>query len=361
MLPEQFRLNVKPMASYDAIVHEGNARFTVLTEGLIRLEYDPNGNFEDRASQTMWHRQQPIPAFTIEHVDNCLMIETDMFSLCYTEGQAFSPESLSIRIKTTDSVWHPGDVDTGNLKGTTRTLDFSNGYTPLNNGLISRSGWALLDDSHSLVFNADNWLESRKGQGTDWYFFAYGHNYKAGLRDYCAVSGNIPLIPRWILGNWWSRFWAYTQDDLMTLINDFEAREIPLSVCIVDMDWHITQTDNHSTGWTGYTWNNTLFPNPQGLIDFLHEKNLHTALNLHPAEGIHPHEAHYPEMARRMGIDPASEQPVEFDITNPTFVKAYFEVLHHPYEEMGVDFWWLDWQHGLECKIANLDPLWLIN
>jgi alpha-glucosidase (family GH31 glycosyl hydrolase) len=32
------------------------------------------------------------------------------------------------------------------------------------------------------------------------------------LQDYCKISGNIPLIPRWILGNWWSRYWAYTQD-----------------------------------------------------------------------------------------------------------------------------------------------------
>ena len=61
-----------------------------------------------------------------------------------------------------------------------------------------------------------------------------------------------------------------------------------------------------------------------------------------------------------MGIDPV-RQPVEFDISDPAFVKAYFEVLHHPYETMGVDFWWLDWQQGLDCKIPSLDPLWLIN
>jgi alpha-glucosidase (family GH31 glycosyl hydrolase) len=252
-------------------------------------------------------------------------------------------------------------VDTGNLKGTTRTLDFANGYTPLNDGLISRSGWALLDDSRSLVFNDQSWLEPRTGLAIDWYFFAYGHDYRACLRDYCAVSGNIPLIPRWVLGNWWSRYWAYTQDELMALVNDFESHEIPLSVCIVDMDWHVTQTNNHSAGWTGYTWNKNLFPDPQGLIDFMHKKGLRTALNLHPAEGIHPHEAQYPEMARRMGIDPASQQPIEFDITDPTFVKAYFEMLHHPYEDMGVDFWWIDWQQGRDCKIKNLDPLWLIN
>ncbi len=361
MLPEQFIMDIQPVASTAAIVLAGNARFTVLTERLVRLEYDSDGCFEDRASQTMWYRQQPVPVFTVQRSATCVSVETAAFALNYSVGQPFTPESLSIQVKATGTVWHPGDVDTGNLKGTTRTLDFINGYTPLTDGLISRSGWAHLDDSKSLVFNEQSWLEPRSGHVQDWYFFAYGQDYKAGLRDYCAVSGHVPLIPRWILGNWWSRYWPYTQDELMALINDFEAHNIPLSVCIIDMDWHITETGNRSTGWTGYTWNKKLFPDPQGMIDFMHEKGLRTTLNLHPAEGVHPHETQYVEMAQRMGIDPVLQQPVEFDITDPLFVKAYFEVLHHPYEALGIDFWWIDWQQGLKSKLANLDPLWLIN
>lgn len=361
MLPGHFSLDVKPVASEDTVVRLGNARFTVLTSRLIRLEYDPNGEFEDRATQMIWYRQQPVPAFAVQQDQDFLTIETDAFLLGYTVGQPFTTKSLSIQVKANHMIWHPGDFDSGNLKGTTRTLDGINGYAPLSNGFISRSGWSLLDDSATFVLNENFWLEARSGSTVDWYFFAYSHDYKAVLRDYCAVSGSVPLIPRWILGNWWSRFWAYTQDELETLINDFEAHEIPLSVCIVDMDWHITETGNDCTGWTGYTWNKELFPDPQALIYFFHEKGLRTTLNLHPAEGVHPHEGQYPAMAQRMGIEPASKTPVEFDITDPTFVNAYFEILHHPYEAMGIDFWWLDWQQGLTCKIEGLDPLWLIN
>ncbi len=361
MLPQQFIMNVSPAANPQAVVRAGCARFTVLTERLIRLEFDHAGGFEDRASQTMWYRQRPVPAFAATNEDGCLIIETSAFVLTYVVGQSFTLDSLAIRVKATETVWHPGDVDTGNLKGTTRTLDLKHGHAPLNDGLISRSGWALLDDSRTLLLNDATFLEQRAGQGVDWYFFAYGHDYKAGLRDYCAVSGAAPLIPRWILGNWWSRYWAYTQAELTALITDAEAHGIPLSVCIIDMDWHLTKTGNTSSGWTGYTWNRDLFPDPQGFMDFLHSKGLRTAMNLHPAEGVHPHEEQYPEMARRMGLDPATEKPVEFDITDPTFVQAYFEVLHHPYEAMGVDFWWVDWQQGQSCKIPTLDPLWLIN
>ncbi|MFN8451205.1 MAG: glycoside hydrolase family 31 protein [Anaerolineae bacterium] len=362
-VPEQFRLEFHPEAAHKAVVCLGSARFTVLTDRLIRLEYDPSGVFEDRASQTFWYREQPVPAFTAHADGSSLDIETEYLHLHYDAAgdRGFMPTNLSIRLKETGIVWHPGDIDPQNLRGTTRTLDVVNGFAPLSSGLISRAGWSLFDDSSSLVFNDECWLEPRPNPEIDWYFFGYGHDYAACLQDYCRVSGRAPMIPRWMLGNWWSRFWEYTQDELIQLVHDFQTHEIPLSVCIIDMDWHITKTGNRSTGWTGYTWNRSLFPDPQGVIAFLHANGLRTALNLHPAEGIHPHEESYPEMARRLGIDPASGEPVAFDIANPAFAGAYFEVLHHPYEAMGVDFWWLDWQQGLSCQMPGLDPLWLIN
>ncbi|NTW37617.1 MAG: methyltransferase domain-containing protein, partial [Syntrophobacteraceae bacterium] len=90
--------------------------------------------------------------------------------------------------------------------------------------------------------------------------------------------------------------------DYRDLMAEFKARGIPLTVCVIDMDWHITRTGNASTGWTGYTWNRELFPDPPGFIAELHELGLRTALNLHPAEGVHPHEAQYSDLARRMGL-----------------------------------------------------------
>ena len=357
-----FRLPFEPRPDPAAVVQGPSVRFTVLTSRLIRLEYSPTATFEDHPSQAFWYRRQPVPPFQVRQHGQTIEIETDHLHLRYLPTErGFTPYTLSIRLKSTNTTWSFGDRRSQNLKGTTRTLDVTNGYADLEPGLMARSGWAVVDDSRSLVFDADGWLKLRADPANvDLYFFGYGSDYLACLQDFQKVAGKTPLIPRWSLGNWWSRYWAYTQNELQTLIQEFEARDIPLAVCIVDMDWHIVQTGNQSVGWTGYTWNTELFPNPQGMIVWMHAKGLKIALNLHPADGIFPHEAQYRQLAEIMGVDPESNEAIPFDITDPLFTEAYFTVLHHPHEADGVDFWWMDWQQGTQTKIQGLDPLsWL--
>jgi alpha-glucosidase (family GH31 glycosyl hydrolase) len=358
-LPADFR----PVARPEAVVTGPNVRFTVLAPRLLRLEYSPQAAFEDRASQAFWYRRQPVPAFQVARSPAGIEVSTECLHLHYAPSdRGFAPDTLSIELLGSDTVWHYGDLDRHNLRGTARTLDTIEGSLYLEPGLISRSGWAVVDDSASLVFDNAGWLQARSDpDNIDLYFFGYGHDYAACLQDFFRVAGPVPLVPRWALGNWWSRYWEYSQQELLALMDEFRARDIPLSVCIVDMDWHITDTGNASRGWTGYTWNRDLFPHPGAFLQELHEQGLHASLNLHPADGVHPHEEQYQAMARRMGIDPASREPVPFDIADPRFAAAYFQILHHPQEALGVDFWWIDWQQGKSSSLAGLDPLWWLN
>ena len=361
----QFQLEFEPIADLAAIVELPQVRFTLLSERLVRMEYSSTSEFEDHPSLAFWRRRQPVPNFQVRRSKERLEIETPFLNLVYQASRrGFIPANLSIQVKATGQTWQYGDPywRGGNLMGTARTLDGAIGEVNLEPGLVGRAGWAVVDDSDSLVFNELGWLETRQHpQNIDLYFFGYGHDYPAALHDFCQVTGRPPLVPRWILGNWWSRYWAYTQDELLGLMQDFKDHEVPLSVCIVDMDWHITQTGNRSSGWTGYTWNRELFPDPPGFIQQLHDMGLHTALNLHPADGVYPHEEQYRQFAEAMDIDPAKGDPIPFDSTDPQFVRAYFDLLHHPLEEQGVDFWWIDWQQGARSRLAGLDPLWWLN
>jgi putative sterol carrier protein len=361
---KSFPIQFEPLADPKAMVIGPKVRFTVLTSRLLRLEYDPTGEFEDRPSQAFWYRKQPVPEYECVKENGRTTITTSHLQLNYMDSDAgFTPQTLSITLKESGAVWHFGDEDSLNLLGTARTLDNVDGAVTLEDGLLSRSGYAVYDDTPRLVFNAEGWLEPRKAAAgaLDLYFFGYGQDADACLGDFARVAGPAPMLPRWSLGNWWSRYWAYSADELLGLMDEFVAHNVPLSVCIVDMDWHITDTGNPSSGWTGFTWNRELFPDPPGFIAELHRRGLKTALNLHPADGIYPHEEKYTEMAAEMGIDPASKQPVPFDIADPKFTRAYFEKLHHPKEADGVDFWWLDWQQGTMSGLPGLDPLWWIN
>ena len=349
-----------PVANKKAVVRAGQARFTVLFPEMIRMEWSPDGKFEDRASLAFIDRRQPVPKFSVQIKDEWVIIKTSKLRLRYNKSLGrFSPKSLQVEVLVNGKpvVWKPGMPNKGNLFGTTRTLDTVSGSTPLEPGLISRDGWVLVDDSHTPLFTNSSppWVTARpKNRAVDWYFFGYGHNYKKALSDFTKVAGKIPMPPKFAFGLWWSRYWAYTDQELEELVREFQNHTIPLDVLVVDMDWHLA-------GWTGYTWNPVYFPDPERFARWVHQQGLKLTLNLHPAAGVKPHEKAYAKVAKAMGIDPKTKKPVPFDPTDPKFVDAYFRYLHHPLEREGVDFWWLDWQQGTRTKIPGLDPLWWLN
>ncbi len=341
-------------------------RFTVLTSRLVRMEYAPDGAFENRPTQIVLNRDFEVPSFTVYETDTSLEIGTEHLNITY-DKQEFSIYGLAVKVRSACcgiySTWRFSEPVTEGLWGTARTLDQADGPIPLEPGLQSRiGGFGVLDDSGSLILLEDGWIEPRKSGVQDLYFFGYGFDYKACLRDFFHLCGKAPLLPRYALGNWWSRFYPYSAEEYTALMDRFTEEKIPLSVAVLDMDWHLREIDpKYGKGWTGYTWNRALFSDPSAFLTGLHARNLKTTLNLHPAEGIQPHEAMYAEMCRALDRDPALGQPIPFDFCDPDFIRAYFTHVIHPLEQEGADFWWIDWQQGCVSKIPNADPLWLQN
>lgn len=380
-----------PVADSGAVVTVGKARFTILTPQLIRMEWSADGKFEDHASLVFLNRKLAVPEFTHETTrDGVTAIRTSALTLFYTPGNSdgkFTAEDLSISFSLGEKkmVWKPGLADTGNLLGTTRTLDRVRGSdVQLEPGLISRDGWTIVDDSTRLLFDSADfsfaqgeaspwpWVMLRPaGERQDWYFFGYGHDYKRALYDFTRVAGKIPLPPRFAFGAWWSRYWSYTDQEFQKLIEEFHTHETPLDVLVIDMDWHPTfnevvgnqklDASGHQLGWTGYSWNKLLFPDPDRFLASVHQQGLKATVNLHPAGGVQPWEDGYPEMALASGIDPATKAYVPFDIADRQFATNYMKYMIHPLERQGINFFWLDWQQEDTTKIAGLNPTWWLN
>lgn len=358
-----------PLANPKAVVTCGKARFTVLTPEMIRIQYSDRKIFEDRATFAVVNRNLPVPDYTQEVSNGWLTIRTSALTLKYKVDGIINPEdrnssvlSISFNMNGHNVLWYPGKEDAFNLKGTTRTLDGQIGDSKraeLENGLLSRSGWAVFDESAktkrgdgSTTFAFDKKVDGidwhapiADKDAIDWYFMGYGHQYKKALADFTKVGGKIPMPPLYILGYWYSKYQRYTAEEFKNIATEIQSNKIPLDVMIFDMDWH-------TEGWTGWTWDKSIIPDPEGLIRYMHDKQLKVALNLHPADGVDSDEEYFSDMVRDMKM-PKNTKVVPWQLEDSTFYRAMFKNILRKREAQGVDFWWLDWQQNLTSKYVE--------
>ena len=366
-------------SSGNVAYQDGQVRFTVITDGVIRLEWEPEGRFTDLASFVASERDYPEVDYKVKTSGKKVRIQTQKMTLEYKTGSGkFNAGNLVIKANDGFFTWKPGMKQKHNLKGTFRTLDGLDGDVQTQNwvsdmkkgeirqfedGILSKDGWTLIDESESYLFDDSEWAwvkERENKECQDWYFMAYGHDYKAALKDFTVFAGKMPLPPRFTFGYWWSRYWAYSDKEMRTLVDKFHAYDIPLDVLVVDMDWHYT--DEGRGGWTGWTWNKSIFPNPGKFMDYLKDEGLKVTLNLHPADGFDHWEECYPALAKSLGKDPASKDRIEWINSDKQFMTNMFDKVMHPMQKEGVDFWWLDWQqHVFDTKLTKLHNTWWIN
>lgn len=362
----------------------GNVRIQVITDQLIRFEWHEHGIFEDRQTLSVINRDAGTVEIAIANDGTEYSVRTGKVVIrLVADGKELCADNLAVEFLLNGApvVWRPGLQDPQNLGATIRTLDGINGDlkrvetiidTPhgldgpiaimqpvnLGQGFLSRSGWSVIDDAQSVAIDwqeGRRWIAPRpKGRRQDFYLFAYGHDYRAALSGAARVFGAQPLPPRYTLGYWWSRYWAYSDEEIEDLVRSFDRMGIPLDVVVLDMDWHLE-------GWTGYTWDRRYFPDPDEHLRWLKKQGISVTLNLHPADGVGRHEEQFPDMAVAMGLSPAQTDRIQFSIVDQRYMDAYFKFLHHPEERRGVDFWWMDWQQGESTQMPGLDTLPWIN
>lgn len=387
-LGQHFTIQPNNLKASGDVTFEGSKyRITVLTERLLRLEYSEIGRFSDDSTQLVVNRVFDKPEFEVKQDNLFLEIRTKYFSLTYSKNSPFkgtsvnSMKNLRVQLNGTESIWSYGHPEVRNFYGCNSTLDSFNKKETINKGLYSIEGFVSLDDSNSLRFDYDGTVKINNEEDksyTDIYLFMYGKDFGFCIQDYFKLTGMPSLIPRYALGNWWCRNLPYTQNEIIKLSEKFNDNGMPLSVLLLDKDWHFRQRPyveevpeeeknrtvkeqalvtnmGEKIYETGYTFNTDLIPNPRKMVEDLHQKGIRVGLHTNPKDGIRDYEYFFEEIKKY--ITPDEEGKIPFAPYDPKYIDIYLKILIHPLEGLGIDFFWNDY------KEDSKDPkqTWLLN
>lgn len=361
------------------VVTDGSWRFTAVTERLIRVEYDEQHVFVDEPT-VAFLRSKPIGVWqhTADHAP-WSELSTSKVTVRYQKGQPPSATTLMMVSQPTKYTWTWGDdPEVGNLRGTARTLDdgaesldlnchhkvsptMNNSEQHCTWGLISRKGWALVNDTGSPMWKNDWYSPSRNT--IDVSVFMHGLDFEGAMQDFVYAAGKVALPPRFALGTMFTRWFNFDSDFVMDFINDFESMSMPLDAWIFDMNWHLYGP------WGAFTWNTNSYPKLQEMLDWMQSRKLPIGANFHEHSGISSEEDTYRKVCEALGRNCSGER-LDFDLYNKTYAMAQEDIaianIYTQGSKQGIDFSWIDYQQGEYGKfqnisIPNLNPTIVLN
>ena len=329
----------------------GSVRFTVLSPTLIRMEYSPSSQFVDAPTAVVVNRNWPQAASKVAVKNGWTETSTDKMTVRYKNGSgSFTPENLIVAYKNADGPqsWKPGDKDDRNLGGVVMHIQWL--WLPeVNPGVLSANGYFVLDDSKTPSCNAKtNWLEPRiDEENQDWYFFAYGHDYKLALQEFAALAGQVPMVPKYVLGAMFTSRFGYTDRQWKDIATRFREENVPMDVLVLDSASSVNRI------WGGYDWDPIQMPKPREFFKWMHEHGFKVSVNEHyaPMDKI---DSTFEPLRKYMGL-PEGITEIPHDLANQKYAKAFMEIVHKPWMSDGMDFWWMD--GNAECNMKGLDAM----
>jgi len=149
--------------------------------------------------------------------------------------------------------------------------------------LLSDKGYGVfVDHPEHVSFEIGSEAVSRTqfsvaGQRLRYYVIA-GPNPKDVLRRYTALTGRPAAVPDWSYGLWLSTSFttSYDEGTVMSFIDGMAERGLPLSVFHFDCFWM------RQFHWSDFVWDPATFPDPEGLLRRLHERDLKVCVWINP-------------------------------------------------------------------------------
>ena len=133
------------MKNHCAYVVGNKARFAVLADGVVRMEYSATGCFEDRRSVRVVCRPEPLPFESVrQEGDETVMTGGRVAIRFRDDGTPFSKDNLVVaQAGTGETIWRPGQVDDRNLGAVHQAMDV------VQRGIIPSGVHAATTDYHA--------------------------------------------------------------------------------------------------------------------------------------------------------------------------------------------------------------------
>lgn len=335
----------KNLAENSSIVKGQKYRFTILSDMLVRMEYSPNGIFEDRLTEQIICRKFPKVNYNVTESDALIQIKTIYFTLTYVKEKPFTSINLKVLLNESNKEWTYQSKEVRNFGSTNYSLDNYQGSNLLAKGLYSADGFSAIDDSNSLVLSDNDEFIARENKEVDVYLFVYRREFSKCLETYYTLTGYPELIPRYALGNWWYKNEDYNMQDIGEVVKKFYENNIPISIFLLGSNWH----DNINN----YQFDNNKFSNVDILNNFLESNKIKLGLTISPQLGINTQDTYYKEASDLIRSNSANVKLMPFNFTTISF---YFDKYISNLVNKGVDFFSLDYNNS-----KDLNNLWLLN
>lgn len=251
----------------------GKIRVQLLSDSLVRIEWQGAEGFEDRNTFHVVNRNWPGTAFTTNTDANNLVIHTANYVVRVphnaTSLNGVRVESANGRMlyaydgKLDNSQWLPGPADqpmVWSFADSPRLVPPPWGLTPPPKPMPD-GGWDLGNPA--------------PGGTPDVYVFVPRGDYRRLRKDFLKLTGPTEMMPLFALGAFDSRWYDYSETTALQQIDDYRAHRIPLDVLVVDTGWRQGAS-------TGYQPNTNFFPVLPRFFQEAHAKNVRVLFNDHP-------------------------------------------------------------------------------
>lgn len=315
-LTSYFVNNSKNLVPKDKYIIKGNTyRFMLLTPRLIRIEYNKNGVFENRATSLVVNRKFDDFNFTFTGDELSLTISTEYFTLTYVKEKPIVSNNIKLVLNGTDKEWSPGYKDIKNVGSIGYSLDdISGNNSKKEKGLYSIDGITFIDDAKNFAIQDEQFMP-RDADSYDIYIFAYRTDLGLCLQDYFNLTGYPAMLPRYAFGSWWYKNDRYSMYDIDDIIKKFGDNEIPISVFLLGNFWH---TPNEP-----FTFDNSLF-DMRVINQYINGKHQKFGLTINPELPLMNNDPLFNQVVNYM---PTDKNYINFVPLSNNAISAYFNII----------------------------------